>query len=350
MKNLIVIISLLLSTSAFSFPSNTRLGYSSCSSCHISPTGGGILTSYGRDTAADILSTFSDKKEAQPLHGALDPYLPMERTIIKEDLSLLIGGDFRYIVTNKNNFWMQRDVELAVSLNKTVTLAVSAGYYLNEIESRRSYLLVNLNENLSVRLGKFFPAYGILFDDHTVATRRGLGWDQGQESYNVEFAYKNQLGEIFITPTVGTSPVLDMGSRKGYTIRTNETGIATRLAGYVGEKSQVGVSSYYLVNQDLENPSVNLYYGAYGLLGLTEDIYLLTEFDIANQQDIFSTNQLGWEILKGLHLVGSYQRRTTINEWEAKAQWFPRPHLEVSLAYNYTDIRTSTVMMLHYYL
>lgn len=349
---------------AHAFPSNTRYGYANCQSCHVSPAGGGVLNSYGRSTAADFLSTDTSPNEEEVVHGALDgTTLPLEDRVN-------IGGDVRYLSTRfqdtkgdpiqNQNFWMQRDVEASLRITKELSIDGSYGAYAlgnnkYQGQTRRNYVLLNLNDNFSVRAGKFFPAYGIMLEDHTVATRQGLGFDQGQETYNAEFSYKSAIGEAFVTALIGGDNTADLTQSQGYVLQSDQKGGALRLAGYLGESSQVGVSGLY--TQILApGGGWRSMGGAYAMTGITRSVYLLTETDevktnLQPNPQIFSFTQLGWEVTKGFHVQGQYQRRAAQNEYDLKLQWFPRPHYELAAELGQVPGAGETLFfLLHYYL
>ena len=76
---------------AHAYPELVRHGYVNCTSCHVSPTGGGILTSYGRQLSAEILSSSAREGEGDFIYGALG---------LPEWLDL--GGDLRSVVTYRD--------------------------------------------------------------------------------------------------------------------------------------------------------------------------------------------------------------------------------------------------------
>src|SRR5579872_5347575 len=98
-----------LAQSAFAFPELVRHGYVNCTSCHVSPSGGGALTEYGRQLSADVLSMSSYEGEGGFLHGAA-----------KLPEWLAVGGDVRAIqiyrstpqATQWRFLFMQADYEL----------------------------------------------------------------------------------------------------------------------------------------------------------------------------------------------------------------------------------------------
>ena len=48
----------------WAFPENVRHGYFNCTACHVSPSGGGVLTPYGRALSAELMSTWGTPKTA----------------------------------------------------------------------------------------------------------------------------------------------------------------------------------------------------------------------------------------------------------------------------------------------
>jgi len=354
---LLSFLALSIGGSAYAFPSNTRYGYANCSSCHVSPTGGGVLNSYGHMSAEELLSSFSSPHESEATFGALHSYGSVADNYVR------VGADVRYLSLRTasktqplhvEDFWMQREGEVAVSLTKELTLVGTVGYYalgndLYQVQSRQDYALVNMNDYVSLRVGKFFPAYGLLVEDHTVATRSGLGWDQGQETYNIEMSLKNSMGDFFLTYLVaGTT-----SSRYAFT--PTKSGVAGRLTGYVGSSSQIGISGLYY---QLLSPGggYQAYYGAFGVLGFTPSLYLLGEIDGVTtvnpkiKNEMYSYSMLGFEVSKGVHLQTAYQVADRVKKYDFRIQWFPRPHYEIVGSVGQTTNALIVEMLLHYYL
>jgi hypothetical protein len=82
---------LLWTSTAFAYPEMVRHGYAQCTACHISPAGGGILSSYGRQLSADLMSTWSYTNEANFLHSEVGAKL--------SEKGFLFGGDIREVQT-----------------------------------------------------------------------------------------------------------------------------------------------------------------------------------------------------------------------------------------------------------
>lgn len=264
-----------------------------------------------------------------------------------------IGGDVRTArleVRTPNfhlqkSFLMQADLEAAVHI-KNLTFSALIGSYGEEIpfeestviepEARRYYALAKFGRTMTVRAGKFFPAYGLMIADHSASIRKGLWWAQGAETYNLEIGVYQRYGEFLITmaqdPEDGNIPNYQTG----------------RLIAYVGRNSQVGIS-YYADEQ--ENESI----GIHTVWGWTKKFWTLAEFD-AKTVDFDTTGILWtatkWEPWRGV--VGAVKYSALINEDIQHTaglglQWFPIPHYQLSVdAYAREDYE-SYILISHYY-
>ena len=368
---LIGLIGLALSSVALAYPSNTRYGYANCTSCHVSPSGGGVLNLYGRNSASEVLSTWAEPNEEEPGHGFLHELIP-------ENPPVLVGGDVRYISLSQRypggilgkSFFMQADVEVAVPLTPGVVAVVSGGQYAKnldgdaELAMRRYYLLMALNEKFSVRAGKFFPAYGLMIEDHTAATRQGLGFNENHETYNFEAVAKNQRGEISVT-TMATSSGVNPVTVSDSGIIADQNGIVARATAYLGRASQVGFSGLYIKTITPGSAAQRVAFGPFVNIGFTSSVYLMAEVDTQHKDKdppkIYSYSLLGYELFKGFHIGATYERVVSQDRAGAKLQWFPRPHFEITGAYSrsYSGLGTNAgpvflsdtaTILAHYYL
>jgi hypothetical protein len=333
------------SSIALAFPEHAaRLGYTNgCNSCHVSPTGGGSLTAYGRSTAEELATI--PRPGAGRFFGLDQPDW------------LATGGDTRHVNINAPGFhrklWMQSDFELGLQPSSEVWLVGSAGYYGEErkLESRRSYLLWTPSKYVSLRIGKFFPAFGLLIPDHTVATRSGLGFREGEETYNAEIRLHNTLFDLFVSALFGKEWQLGV-NEDHIEGKARDAGVATRLTAAVTKTMQVGASHRYLASVErLEHTA-----GAFWNLGITRDLYLLAEADrvltfprgdYASHRDV-AMAELGYEFARGLHIQGTYEFEQT-NRWGYGLQWFPLPHVELNSRAKSQDGLWQSVLMTHLY-
>jgi len=346
--------------SAFAFPEMVRHGYQNCTACHVSPTGGGVLTPYGRQQIADLLSTWSWPGEEGPAEG-----------LLKTPEWLNVGGDARAIeiyrdtpqVTAARFLNMQEEVEAAATVGK-YTFDFAPGLYMGEAALRRAYLNYRPTETLSLRAGKFEQAFGLMSDDHTTPIRRGLGWDQGSETYNVEAAW---LGETF-----NAYATLNLGPLDSKLINSDakEKGLALRFGYPFWDRFQVG-ASYFRGQASAFQRDVG---GPFAMLGFTNRFFLMSEVDVqhvfhsndeyfVNQTNFVTWNKLDYEWAQGFHVYLTYSQTqaqadpySPTSAWGFGSQWFPRPHFEFNGQWQFQKVnalRASTLsyatLLMHYY-
>lgn len=344
---------------ALAFPFQVKNGYPGCGACHVAPGGGGALTGYGRMTVPDKMATWAARHEEEPLHGITRGNWPEW---------LMVGGDVRYInVTQKApglerhvKFFMQRDVELALQLNEHITVGGSAGIYGpdegtgEEVEFRKHYLKLGITPNVGVRLGRFPVAYGVAEPDHTLPTRKGLG--QGSEVYAGEAAVTTRWGELIATAVAGSETTIKATDKKGYEAGDGyPKGFAARAAAYFLGKGQAGVSG---LRYDLGEGIYRTAGSAHVQTGITGSTYLLAEVgrikETGSEAETVAMTRLGWEFLKGVHLLQTYEMEGDSHSPGIGLQWFPRPHWEVSAQAKRTlhdgDFVDSGILQFHYYL
>ena len=349
---------LMQSNVAQAFPEMVRHGYPNCTACHVSPSGGGVLTSYGRELSSELLSTWSKEGEADFLYGKL-----------KLPEGLNAGGDVRAIEIYRNTpqvdaerfLFMQADVEAAATYGK-YTIDINPGLYMNTPQIRRFYVDYRPNDELSIRTGKFRQAYGLMEPDHTTPIQRGLGWDEGTESYNVEAAW---LGEHFNSYLTANFGPLDSTLIPG---PAKEKGVALRVGLPFADRYQMGVSYFHGISQ-LANRDVA---GPFGILGFSHHLFLLSEIDyqtmynsalIPNTKGWVTWDKLDYEFIQGLHGYLSYGLTNTnlgsasTTFYGVGSQFFPRPHFEFDLLWQFQSVPKfpgATIdyatLLMHYYL
>lgn len=351
---------------SWAFPENIRNGYTNCNACHVSPTGGGLLTPYGRAISAELLSTWGSVTEAQFAYHLIRP---------PEWLNL--GGDVRPFFSDRIKsprnetrlFLMQADLEAAATYKK-FTIDGTFGYqYLPNYNStsdyfisRRHYLLFHATDEITIRFGRFYPAYGIYTDNHYVYTRHDLGFDQGMESYNLEAAWQGETFGFIANGIFGRFDDSDL---------RRETGVALRGNVNFGQSYQVGLSYLYGSQEQRSRDLI----GPYGILGFTPRFSLMSEIDFQDLHFSDPASNSGWglidfqrldyEWVQGVHtyLVQELNRRSFSDPKSQKEaygvgfQFLPRPHLELRLEWtkrrevvNSADFYDFFWLMLHVYL
>lgn len=334
---------LLFPLNVFAFAENIRHGYINCTTCHVSPAGGGLINDYGRELSRDILSTWGlEGREVQPFYG-----------ILPKPSWLNYGGDARYIQTYLDNpyvkqarsFTMQADLEAAVYVKQFTGVGTYGiirntrnGVTQETYGSRRHYVIGKLDQEKYVRAGKFNANFGINTPDHIIATKRGLNFDQSNETYNLELGHIGQNLTVMGTAIFGRpdDKVLDK----------DEGGIVSVSYGFL-KSHKVGYNYYKATN----NKTRRDIHGIFGIFGFTPSLYLLSEFDLQNSQSkkansrtihgLYYYQKLGFEIVQGLHLYASHDlTRANLNLDHNKVYnvgpgiiWYPRPHFEFNASW-----------------
>ncbi len=323
-----------LSSQAFSFPEMIRKGYPTCVSCHVSPSGGGVLTDYGRSISSDVLATWAYEGEENVLHGAVN--LPE---------FLKIGGDIRRVQTYVNTpqiksgrwFLMQANLEAAVTVQKW-TLASTLDYDIqnpdigndDRLDSFRHYLMYQWTDEISLRAGKFLKNYGLGVPDHTAQIRRGTGMDQGSETYNAEFNYITQSYSLAATY---------VGGRPDVTDRVSDKGVALTGSYFFGDAQRVGGSFYQGENSEKTTRRV---WGPNWALSYQKKLYWLGEADLVDlkpevgddRSGFVSYNRFGYELFKGADFYLVHEAKKAefsekyldLISYGPGFMWSPRPH------------------------
>lgn len=355
-----------LACTAFAFPEMVRHGYVNCNACHVSPSGGGLLTPYGRMTATELLSTWGSEKEAMFLHGRPNPE--------KFPAFLNLGGDVRMLQVHRENrftregafIFMQAGVEAAVTVG-SVTAAGAFGRPDRqtrriEPEFTRFYLLTEPVESLQLRAGRFLPAFGLNEPHHTIPTRAALGFGYNSERDQVEAQWS---GESWHGAAAASQ------SRVVSKVAEKEKAASFQLEKFFAETYRLGVSVW---KGDSEKQSRWLWSG-HGILGFTKSLYALTEYTWQSRRakvaradretGLFQFTRLGYEWTKGLHLLGLQEfsksdlarSETQFQSFGAGMLWYPRPHFEFEITFNQRrsfqrshEWEDYAYLMLHYYL
>ena len=187
-----------------------------CNQCHYSPSGGGLINSYGRDAVGDELSSFGGNGAF--LHGAVS--LPSW---------LALGGDLRGAFVDQDlqdpggptvaAFPMQAEVQGRAALPAGLSLLVSLGLrgqvrdpdllvpYQNFQPVSTSQLIFPEHYLMwepeavgpYLRVGRYFAPYGLRMAEHVLYINRDLGYDEAEETYNVSGGFIYPNAELHLT-------------------------------------------------------------------------------------------------------------------------------------------------------
>ena len=353
------------SSFARAYPWMIRHEYAGCATCHADPSGGGLLTAYGRAQGELLLRTryVGDANEeagdvAKFLFGAVD--LPD---------SLLLGGDFRAAQFEEKSpsapaltqwIWMEADLEGQLTVADRVRLNGSIGYVpagdlpasltpwaKDNIVSRVHWIGVDLGaeNNWTLRAGRMNLPFGIRSVEHTYWVRTATGTDNDNtQQYGASVAYNGSAirGEaMIIAGNFEVSP--DEYRQRGYVGFAEWDGV---------ERLTVGVSSLAThAGKDitLQTPAWRQAYGVFARWSPWTPLVLSTEWDttILSQpatSRLAAQNTLGeagmlqadFEVIQGIHLSTTAEfLNTKVSSspssygWWGTVWWFLAPRIDV---------------------
>lgn len=357
MKNILSILFFLtVSERVFSFPDTIRHGYTNCTACHISPSGGGLINSYGRSLSKELLSTWGYENEENYIHGlAKIPDSYFEKFIV--------GGDVRYL-SRKNQsqsakidegFLMQAQARFGVIFEQ-IKLIMSVGKIENPRESSEIipvsteyYAQFTPKEEIFIRAGRFQPNYGLRMPDHNLWTKSALGFEPWAERDTVEFIYEGEKQFFNLSGFQSTS----------LTLGPQTTGYTASFYQVFWDKNRVGLSGMNSEGQGLRMKALS----GHATISLTEKLFSLTEVSrlwIGNSTKQVGFSRLGYELTKGvipfaqIQFQGDPKDKTKDQyKYGGGVNWLPRPHFEIFLLYERlkksSELSDESLFMFHYY-
>lgn len=219
-----------------------------CTACHLSPAGGGLLSENGYNVA-EAMSQYGT--DAAFMYGK-----------VPAPSWLALGGDLRgaagYIRTPDGavtSFPMQADLYVhatyqGFSLHLTgggrraqwININTTPGVF-DRLWSREHYLMWQQNaggsEGLYVRAGRFMPVFGLRFAEHPVYTRRYGGTPLYADTYAAAVEYVTPAWEAHATGFI-EDPLIDPVSHDSGAAGYAEVRVNPRLA--VGGEAMVSGS------------------------------------------------------------------------------------------------------------
>jgi hypothetical protein len=334
--------------------------YTRCTSCHFSPTGGGLLTPYGRSLSRNELSTTGRSAPAAPpparghgeesfLWGALGGRLgPVSAGIDlrPSHLSLDLGGPG----SSSRDFLMTADLLAAWQAHgltvygevgrKPPIGAEPAGIY-----SYEHWLGYQSEKGLGLRVGRFLPAYGVRLADHTALTRSPLGFDKYDQVYALELSHSGERDLLQVSVGPGSADAIVHGNPHPSTA----TG---RFQWDFGSHTSLVVSGLYRGKTTLvpSNRAGGIAFGFAPSRRLT----IWSEADAQAEQGVSGApaysllNETAFEVFRGFWLKVSPQLRTNYGDTSGgvfrlalETEWLPRTHWNLDVSY-YRDATRGT--------
>jgi hypothetical protein len=201
--------------------------YTRCTTCHFSPTGGGLLTPYGRSLSHEELSTTGgssanagDAREPRFLWGALGERLPHGLSLGLEMRPSHLDVNFPGGSVTRD-FFMTADLIAAYRQGNWTAYAEVGRQPRSDgakIDSYEYWVSHQSEKGLGVRAGRFTPAYGIRLADHTAFNRAPLGLDAYDQVFGLEVSHLSDrhLFQVSVGPGRADS-ILDRDGTRRFT-------------------------------------------------------------------------------------------------------------------------------------
>jgi hypothetical protein len=256
----LLLLSWLLSGDAFALPEFAARNTMRCLQCHESPSGGGPRNAFGRTFAVEWLPIGSDVGDwIQPEDEAR--IVPFDGTITDW---LAVGADMRtaYLLTAPSGrevessfFLMQADLYHSIQLGAHLSAVLDIGIYsgLEAYATLRPIPDVTVADIL-VRAGRFLPAVGIKFANHTLFTREGVGLGPAAQDTGVEVAVDTAyfgLQIALVNGTLGDPFDVPRSDRRAF-----DKAIAARADGKLAlGPVRLSIGGSFYTNQSFDRPN-----------------------------------------------------------------------------------------------
>jgi hypothetical protein len=351
-----------LASTAWAEPTFLAKQYTHCTACHYSPTGGGLLTPYGRLLSHRELST-TGGAATSPASGAEDdPH--GEQAFLYGALGdalgpVHLGLDLRpsHLRINFPGGHLDRDLLMSLDLAGAVekngwtaygtvgreppNSAVRNGRTLPDaaLISYEHWISFQTDGGFRIRGGRFLPAYGVRFADHTAYTRNYLDLGHDDQVYGLEVSdtWGPSLVQVMVSPGKAEAILHDRDQRGFSTAARWQVDLSPRAA--------VVASALYRDSTD-SDPQSGAVGGAFGFAP-TSRVSIWTEADAHLQGDLAGgrswvvANETAVEVYRGIWLKVSPQLRRSAGAQGASnlrrlglaADLLPRTHWHVNVSY-----------------
>ena len=212
------------------------------------------------------------------------------------------------------------------------------GYEPTDLEYRRYFAVVRLG-GLSLRLGRFIPAFGYNISDHTKSIKELFG--QGSETLNGEISYSSKWAQITATRILSGNSSITTGQRPIVSQKDARDGVAIALDIPITKGVQLGG----FASQLADNETVQTYSGFHGFAG-NEHVYALAEYQAHPHNAYRAYGEVGWQPLRGIHIKAEYNATETTKECFATVVLYPYAHFELTGSMS----SLNRIFVFHYYL
>ena len=349
--------------------------YAGCNQCHADPSGGSLLTEYGRAQSEFLM---------RMRYGAEETYEPPPSagflfTAVKLPENLLLGGDVRYAMMSRTAngatapvraFFMQADFAGQLSINR-FRVAGSIGYAeegallaslthapAKNAVSRAHWIGIDIgpDRNWLLRVGRLNVPFGIRSAEHTLWTKTATRTDINvSQQHGVTLAYNGgsfRAEAMFIYGNLQVSPA--EYRERGYSAMVEYSATAHLGVGISSLVTSAGRNLFFP-----QVPMTRQAHGAFARFAPWKSIVLLSEFDFLAQAPEGGDTETGtvgmlqvdFEPTQGLHVMATGETlnepggRGASNAFWGSAVWFFLPHFDLridAVKQNFPNFSTST--------
>lgn len=253
--------------SVYSFPLMVKHGYTTCITCHFSPSGGGLLNSYGKFVAGELFGRYNTSEDALKWITA-----PEEDKFFNAGVLLRGAQSYFNTPTIKRGTFERMQADLEMVLSKGPYFAeMSAGLRGSSARAGqrdtdlkvRTYYVGARDYWYAIRVGRFFPEFGIRNPNHNVPTRKGLFWNQGDEPYLAQASLLSPTFDYTIGYLEGAKET-QLADRKGYLYTVS----------YKTGHTRTGISNLEASNSNGKSQATSIFTN----IGHNEQIYFHAEY------------------------------------------------------------------------
>lgn len=359
---------------ASAYPWMIRHAYSGCGMCHADPSGGGILTEYGR-AQGDLLLRTQWKKVAEAEQGEPDKTAGFLWGAVKEPEWLMLGGSVRSLLMHQSvtgvpatNRWILMESDVKAWLKAGPLRAGTSIGYLHEggraaqitsrgndnLVSRQHWLGLAFKEDLwLIRAGRLNLPYGIRSIEHTMWVRSATRTDTNDgQQHGVAVAYNGEKLRGELMAVAGNFQIgPDDYRERGW----------TGFAEYpLGEHWVIGANTLGTWALREKNTGVTTHREAHGLMlrgSPFDKLVLLAEASaliatpagVDTAYGFTSMLQADLEVKQGIHFLVTGETlkdaransKNSIGGW-LSAWWFVLPHVDARIDAIIRNVPTTT--------
>lgn len=343
---------------AEAYPSMIRHGYASCATCHVDPSGAGMLTPYGRAQSELLLSAKrgknADEGEISPSTGFL-----FGKVTLPDWLNLAMSFRGGGLVNKAGSTTAVRPVQMTSDLRAQVThgsfqavgtlgfaikrarAAALTSRETNNLVAREYWLGYGfLDQSLQVRAGRMNLPFGLRNAEHTSWVRQATRTDTNDnQQHGVALAYNGTKWRGELMAIAGNFQIHpDLYRERGY---SGFVEWAPRSNATVGVSSLLTWARYDMTSR--EPGALRQAHGVFGRWSPAAPLVLLAELDVLAQRSRGGSSTLGYagllqadvELTRGLHVIGSGE---VLQQGQGRGlgaglgvAWFLLPQLELRL-------------------